>query len=70
MKVSFIKVEDYKLDTVAGKILKDTKLIRSTGVDKHKEIDNLWKNDKEKLVAYNLKDADLVLRIIEKTGIF
>ena len=69
MKVSFIKVEDYKLDTVAGKILKDTKLIRSTGVDKHKEIDNLWKNDKEKLVAYNLKDADLVLRIIEKTGI-
>ncbi len=69
MKVSFIKVKDYKLDTVAGTILKDTKLIRATGEEKHKEIDNLWKNNKEKLVAYNLKDAELVVRIIEKTGI-
>ncbi len=69
MKVSFIKVEDYKLDTVAKKILGDTKLITATGIEKFKEIDNLWKNNKEKLTAYNLKDAELVIRIIEKTKI-
>ncbi len=69
MKVSFIKVEDYKLDTVAKKILGDTKLITATGIEKFKEIDNLWKNNKKKLVDYNLKDAELVIRIIEKTKI-
>ncbi len=69
LKVSFIKVDDYKLDTVARKILGDTKLITSTGIEKYKEIDDLWKNNKKRLVDYNLKDAELVVRILEKTKV-
>jgi len=69
LRVSFVKVDDFKLDTVAKQILGDGKLIHTTGIDKYKEIDEAYKNNKEKLIAYNLKDADLVLRIIEKTGI-
>ncbi len=69
LKVSFIKVDDYKLDTVARKILGETKLITTTGADKYKEIDELFKNNKKRLVAYNLKDAELVLKIIDKSDI-
>ena len=69
LKSSFIKVHDYKLDTVAQTILGDGKLIHSTGVEKYKEIDDLFLNNKKKLCAYNLKDADLVLRIFDKTKI-
>ncbi len=69
LKVSFIKVKDYKLDTVANTILGEGKLIHSTGAEKYKEIDHLWKNNKKKLIEYNIKDAELVLKIIEKTKI-
>ncbi len=69
LKSSFIKVQDYKLDTVARVILGDGKLIHSTGVDKYKEIDDAFLNNKKKLIEYNLKDADLVLRILEKTRV-
>ena len=69
LKVSFIKVEDYKLDTVANAILGEGKLIHSTGIDKYKEIDNLWKKDKKGLIEYNLKDAELVIRILAKSKV-
>ena len=69
MKISFIKVPDYKLDTVANSILGDRKLIQSHGSEKYKEIDEAFSKNKKKLVEYNLKDAELVLRIIEKTKI-
>jgi len=69
LKLSFIKVEDYKLDTVAKTILGEGKLIHTTGVEKYKEIEDLFKNNKKKLIEYNLKDAELVLRILEKTKV-
>ena len=69
LKLSFIKVDDYKLDTVASAILGDRKLIQTTGVEKYKEIDELFKKDKKKLIEYNLKDADLVIRILDKTKV-
>ena len=69
LRVSFIKVQDYKLNTVAQKIVGDTKLIRTTGEEKYKEIDDLYKHNKKRLIEYNLKDAELVLKIIEKSGI-
>ncbi len=69
LRVSFIKVDDYKLDTVARKIVGETKLITTTGKEKYQEIDDLFKNNKKKLIAYNLKDAELVLKIIEKSDI-
>ncbi|MBI4154471.1 DNA polymerase II [Candidatus Woesearchaeota archaeon] len=67
MKTSFIKVEDYKLSTVASKVLGKSKLIEE--FNKHLEIDRLFKENPEKLAEYNLNDAILVYQIIEKTGI-
>ncbi len=67
LKSSFIKVQDYKLSTVALKILGKSKLIEEH--NKHLEIDRLFKEDPEKLAEYNLNDSILVYQIIEKTGI-
>ena len=48
---SFIKVADYKLETVANHILGEGKTIK--GYNKHIEIDRLYQEDQEKLIAYN-----------------
>ena len=69
LRVSFIKVDDYKLDTVSKSILGEGKLIEAQGPDKYKEIDELFKNNKKKLVDYNLKDAELVIKILGKTKV-
>lgn len=64
---SFIKLSNYKLDTAAKTFLGETKLLKFT--DKQKEIDELFEKDPDTLVEYNLKDADLVLRILKKTNV-
>ncbi len=69
LRVSFIKLPDYKLDTAAHHILGDRKLISTTGTEKYKEIDTLWHSNKKKLIAYNLKDAELVMGILEKSNV-
>ncbi len=66
LRASFIKVEDYKLDTVAAKVLGRKKLIQ--GDNRHEQISNFFKKDQQKLVEYNLEDARLVYDILEKTG--
>lgn len=66
LKTSFIKVHDYKLGTVAKALLGEGKLIEFSH-QKPMEIDKLFKEDPEKLAAYNLKDAELVIRILEKS---
>ncbi|MEK6935037.1 MAG: DNA polymerase II [Nanoarchaeota archaeon] len=63
LKSSFVKVPDYKLETVAKDILGKKKLIE----DKSK-IDEIYKKDPKKLVDYNLNDAKLVFDIINKSG--
>ncbi len=65
LKVSFIKVEDYKLGTVAKGILGEDKLLKFK--DKGNEIESLYKDDQQTLVDYNLKDSELVMQILEKT---
>ena len=65
LRASFIKVRDYKLDTVASDILGKKKLISYK--DKSK-IDQIYKEDPEKLMEYNLEDAKLVYEILEKSG--
>ncbi|MFH1638472.1 MAG: DNA polymerase II [Candidatus Woesearchaeota archaeon] len=67
LRGSFIKVEDYKLDSVAKEVLGEKKLIQFK--DKGKQIKDMFENDKEKLAKYNLKDAELVLKIIEKSKV-
>jgi len=66
MRSSFIRLDDYKLNTAAKVILGDTKIIESTE-NKGAEIDKLFKSNKQKLVDYNLKDSQLVMRILDKT---
>jgi len=66
IKSSFIKLEDYKLDTAAEKLLGKGKLIKSTGKEKYEEIDKLYKENQKKVVEYNLLDAELAYRIVDE----
>ncbi|MBS3134430.1 DNA polymerase II [Candidatus Woesearchaeota archaeon] len=66
LKWNFIKLEDYKLETAAKVILKEKKLINFE--NKGDEIDNLYKIAAQKLIDYNIKDAELAYLIIEKSN--
>ncbi|MBU0665862.1 MAG: DNA polymerase II [Nanoarchaeota archaeon] len=67
LKISFVKLPDFKLDTAATIILGEKKLI---GVEnKGKEIEDAFKKNPQKLVEYNLNDSVLVTKILEKTGV-
>lgn len=68
LRSSFVKVDDYKLDAVAKEILNEGKAIDSK-VHKGRQIDEWFRNDKKQLAEYNLKDAELVYRILEKKNI-
>jgi len=63
LKNNFIKLQDYKLHTAAMTFLKEGKLIESDS--RFDEIQRLYAEDQQKLVDYNLKDAELVMRILE-----
>ncbi|MFH0752104.1 MAG: DNA polymerase II [archaeon] len=67
VKASPLKVRDYKLDTVAEQVLGDKKLIQFK--NKSKELDELFKKNTQKYIDYNLKDAQLVLDILDKSKI-
>lgn len=67
LKISFVKLPDYKLDTAASQILGEKKLIGSK--NKGAVIEDQFKNHPQKLVDYNLKDSVLVTDILEKTGV-
>ena len=62
LRGSFIRLEDYSLGAVAHELLGEGKLI--TGGDRGRAIVDAFLHDREKLVAYNLKDARLVLDIL------
>ncbi|MBC8500639.1 MAG: DNA polymerase II [Nanoarchaeota archaeon] len=67
LKISFVKLVNYKLDTAAEEILREKKLIGYK--NKGAEIEEAFKKNPQKLVDYNLKDSKLVTGIIEKTGV-
>ena len=62
-KISYISLNDYKLETAAQSILGKGKIKLE---NKTKDIERLFKEDKKKLVKYNLLDAQLVYEIVEK----
>lgn len=66
LRTSFIKLENYKLETAAQEYLGEKKLIGQE--NKAEIIDMLYKNDQQKLVDYNLKDAELVYKLIHATS--
>src|SRR3989344_5999928 len=67
VRTSFIKIENYKLDTAAQKFLGKEKLMH--GDDRFKEIEESYKHDQQKLIDYNLVDSELVYEILYKAGL-
>ncbi|NQU98047.1 DNA polymerase II [Candidatus Woesearchaeota archaeon] len=67
LKTSFIRLQDYKLDTAASEFLGEKKLIGAQ--NKGAEIEDAFKNNPQKLANYNLKDSELVTGILDKTGV-
>jgi len=67
MKGAFIRLPDYKLNTAAQHFLGKEKLI--TSVDRRKEIERLYQEDKQRLVDYNYDDAKLVIDILDKADL-
>ncbi len=67
MRISFVRLEDHKLDTAAKEYLDEEKIIE--GDDKYDQIEDAYQNDQDKLIKYNLKDAKLVYDILEESGV-
>lgn len=68
LKMNFFSFESFKLNEVAKVILGETKDIDEDEVfDKWGEIERRFREDKEALARYNLKDAVLVTQIFQKT---
>ncbi len=65
LKNNFIKLSDYKLDTAASEILQEKKLITNTET-KSEQIETMFKESPDKLIDYNQKDAELVVKILQK----
>ncbi len=63
--------ESYSLENVSMSILGKGKLIKGKGSERHEEIKKMYesKNEKnlKKIVEYNLLDAELAYKILEKT---
>lgn len=59
--------ESYTLDDVSKAMLGEGKLI--SGKDRHEELNELYKNNKEKLVKYNIQDCKLAYELLIKTKI-
>jgi DNA polymerase II len=65
LKQSFINLPDYKLETAAQHFLGKGKIFAGEG--RHKDIEDSYKNNPERLIEYNLLDSKLVLDILEKS---
>jgi len=64
-----VRLEDYRLETAARAILSRGKRIDSDVPDAAAEIERLYREEPEALVAYNREDARLVLDILEREGL-
>lgn len=64
----FYSFVDYSLETVSQTLLNRGKQL-STEVDKIREIDRMFAEDKVALAAYNLEDCVLVTEIFQKLGL-
>ena len=64
LRGAFVKIEEYGLDFVARKILGVGKTLHGPG--RADEILQMFRDDRRRLVEYNLTDARLVTEILEK----
>lgn len=66
MRGAFIKLEDYRLETAARTFVGEGKLVKFSS--KGNEIDEMFVKNPQLLADYNLQDARLVIKIIEKSN--
>src|SRR5690606_20220623 len=64
-----VRLEDYRLETVARAVLGRGKLLAPDVPDKAAEINRLHREEPERLAAFNLEDARLALEIVEHEGL-
>jgi DNA polymerase-2 len=64
-----LRLEDYRLETVARRVLGRGKRLDSEAPDAAAEIARLFRDDPAALVAYNLEDARLALEILQREGL-
>ncbi len=64
LRGAFVRMEEYSLDFVARQVLGEGKLL--AGHDRGEEILRQFKEDRARLVDYNLTDARLVMEILER----
>jgi len=64
-KYTYSAQESYRLDHIANVILGDKKL----SYEEHGSLFDLYKNDYQKFIDYNIKDVELVDRLEEKMGL-
>jgi DNA polymerase-2 len=64
LRGAFVRMESYALDHVARQVLGEGKTV--SGRDRAREIVRMFKDDRPRLVEYNLTDARLVTEILAK----
>lgn len=64
LRGAFVSMESYALDAVAREVLGEGKTVSSK--DRGEEILRMFEHDREKFVEYNLRDSELVVRILDK----
>ena len=68
-RMSGTRFEDQSLDTVAASVLGTGKTVSLKGEDKLVELDRLYREQPKDFCDYCQKDAELVLAILDKTGL-
>ncbi|MEK6792185.1 MAG: DNA polymerase II [Nanoarchaeota archaeon] len=59
--------KSYSLENVSQEMLGEGKIIK--GKDRHKELEELYKTDKKKLIEYNIQDCKLAYKLLIQTKI-
>ncbi|PLW81084.1 DNA polymerase II [Kineobactrum sediminis] len=65
LRAAFYRFDSFSLEAVARSLLDEGKLLH--GSDRGEEIGRLFREDKARLAAYNLRDCELVSAIFAKT---
>jgi DNA polymerase II len=68
-RASGSRFEDMSLESVAREVLGEGKAVSSRGEEKIEELERLRLEDPDAFCAYCLRDSELVLRILDRTGL-
>lgn len=70
LRAGFWSFESFSLENVSNKMLGKGKVIKQSGTDKVREINRQFREDKERLAAYNIEDCFLVEEIFAHADLF